>query len=98
MFVEFTAVPYLWEARTEKWVFIELPGPLSEDIAEIPRPRAGFGAVKVEARVGATVWRTSIFPAGTDGAYVLPIKRAVREAAGIEVGEEVSILLSVLDL
>ncbi|WP_125100275.1 DUF1905 domain-containing protein [Leucobacter chromiireducens] len=98
MFVEFTAVPYLWEARTQTWVFVDLPEPLSADIAEIPRPRAGFGAVKVEARVGETVWRTSIFPAGGGSSYILPLKRAVREAAGIEVGEDVSILLTVLDL
>ncbi|WP_025134721.1 DUF1905 domain-containing protein [Leucobacter sp. PH1c] len=98
MFVEFSAVPYLWEARTQTWVFVDLPEPLAADIAEIPRPRAGFGAVKVEARIGATVWRTSIFPTGGGASYILPIKRAVREEAGVEVGSEVSIILSVLDL
>lgn len=98
MFVEFTATPYRWEARTERWVFVDLPAPLSADIAEIPRPRRGFGSLRVEVRVGTSVWRTSIFPAGPNVGFVLPLKRAVREAEGIEVGRDVSILLGVLDL
>ena len=98
MFVEFIATPYRWEARTEQWVFVDLPAPLSADIAEIPRPRRGFGSLRVEVRVGTSVWRTSIFPAGPNAGFVLPLKRAVREAEGIEVGRDVSILLDVLDL
>lgn len=98
MFVEFTATPYLWEARTQEWVFVDLPAPLSADIAEIPRPRRGFGSLRVEVRVGTSLWRTSIFPAGPDNGFVLPLKRAVREAQGIKVGQDVTILLDVLDL
>ncbi|QBE49456.1 DUF1905 domain-containing protein [Leucobacter triazinivorans] len=98
MFVEFTGVPYRWEARTEEWVFVDLPEPLSADIAEIPRPRRGFGGVRVEVRIGATVWRTSIFPQSDPVVYVLPLKRSVREAEGVELGREVAILLDVLDL
>ncbi len=107
MFLEFTAVPYKWEARTQLWVFVDLPAPLAADIAEIPRPRAGFGAVRVEVRIGLSLWRTSIFPGGqghegTQDAvapgYLLPLKRSVREAEGVELGQEVTIGLSVLDL
>ena len=98
MFVEFSAIPYRWEARTEEWVFVDLPEPLSADIAEIPRPRRGFGGVRVEVRIGTSVWRTSVFPQGDPVVYVLPLKRSVRDAEGIELGREVSILLDVLDL
>ncbi|MCW2289903.1 DUF1905 domain-containing protein [Leucobacter luti] len=56
-----------------------------------------------------TRWRTSIFPsaarehAGSDEetpepGYILPLKRAVREAQGIELGREVTVGLTVLDL
>ncbi|MBL3699672.1 DUF1905 domain-containing protein [Leucobacter luti] len=110
MHVEFAATPYPWEARTQLWVFVDLPAPLAADIAEIPRPRAGFGAVRVEARIGLTVWRTSIFPGGQGGGassdgdpapepgYILPLKKAVRVAEGVELGREVTIGLTVLDL
>lgn len=98
MFVEFSATPYRWRARAGEWVFVDLPEPLSADIAEIPRPRRGFGGVRVEVRIGTSVWRTSVFPQGNPVTYVLPLKRSVRDAEGVGIGHEVSILLEVLDL
>ncbi len=53
----------------------------------------GWGMVPVTARVGATVWRTSLFP--KDGRYVVPVKAAVRRAEAIEVGDEVTVALRV---
>ena len=43
----------------------------------------GFGSVRVEVTVGETVWRTSLFPSAEAGAYVLPVKKAVRVAEGL---------------
>ena len=37
---------------------------------------AGFGSVRVEARIGDVVWRTSVFPVKSGG-YFLPVKVAV---------------------
>lgn len=49
--------------------------------------RRGWGALRVEARIGATRWHTSIFP-GDRESWLLPVKREVREAEGlIEDGE-----------
>jgi len=45
--------------------------------------------VRVAVTVGATSWRTSIFPSREAGAYVLPVKRSVRVAEGLDVGDEV---------
>ena len=58
--------------------------------------RRGFGGVRVDATIGATTWRTSIFPQ-TGDMYVLPLKRAVREAEGIDPGAIVRVGLFVLD-
>lgn len=44
--------------------------------------RRGWGSLKVEARIGATRWTTSIFP-GDNASWLLPVKRAVREAEGL---------------
>jgi hypothetical protein len=97
MIVEFDGEVFLWDARAESWFFAALPPELSEQIREIPRPFRGFGSVRVDARIGGSRWRTSIFPDGARGAYVLPLKRAVRDAEGIVDGGTVFVRLEVLD-
>jgi hypothetical protein len=37
--------------------------------------------------VGTTSWTTSIFPGSGGGPYVLPVKRAVRRAEDLDVGD-----------
>ena len=85
---EFTAELYEWTGDAA-WVFVTLPVDLAEDIRDMDVPRRGFGSVKVRVRIGATEWRTSVFPDSRSGSYVLPVKRAVRVAEGIDVGDAV---------
>lgn len=95
---EFRARLWPWESRRDLWTFVTLPEDAADEIAavsETTMPR-GFGAVRVEARIGAARWRTSIFPQGAGGSYVLPVKRAVRAANSLEVGDEVAVRLEVL--
>ncbi|MEV6824139.1 DUF1905 domain-containing protein [Amycolatopsis sp. NPDC051102] len=89
MTVVFDAELWEWDARrTDSWTFVSLPAEASDDIRErTAGPRRGFGSVRVRVTVGATSWQTSIFPDSSRGAYVLPVKRAVREAEGLEVGD-----------
>ncbi|MCR2814152.1 DUF1905 domain-containing protein [Microbacterium sp. zg.Y1090] len=97
MRIEFESVVFRWDARAEVWLFTDIPEELSEQIAELTGPfTRGFGAVRVEATVGATTWRTSIFPSAS-GRYWLPLKRAVREAEGLDEGGPVTVGLWVLD-
>ncbi len=98
MQIEFEGEIFRWQSREQEWIFVALPAPLSAEIAEIPRPRRGFGSVRVEARIGLSTWRTSIFPDAAQGAYVLPLKRAVREVEGIGAEGVVSVWLDVLDV
>lgn len=78
----------LWEAdAADAWVFLTLPPEVSEEIREVPRPPRGFGSVRVEVTVGGTTWRTSVFPDARSRCYVLPVKRAVRQAEDLEVGD-----------
>ncbi len=91
---EFTAELWRWAARTQEWVFVRLPQEASDEIADVPRVRAGFGAVKVTATIGGSRWTTSIFPEGASpagGAYVLPVKKAVRLREGLELGDVVRV-------
>ena len=88
----FDAPVWVWDARkTDVWTFVSLPPQDSAEIREfaggIPR---GFGSVQVAATIGATTWRTSIFPS-KDGAYVLPVKKAVRRAEGLGIDDVVTV-------
>ena len=94
---EFTATLWPWEVRRDLWTFVTLPQDVSEEIAAFADgPRRGFGAVSVQVRIGSTAWRTSVFPQNAGGPYVLPVRRAVREANGVDVGDDVTVSLEVL--
>ncbi|MFF2633817.1 DUF1905 domain-containing protein [Microbacterium sp. NPDC058021] len=98
MEIEFESVVFRWAARPEAWLFADVPEELSEDISELTAPFArGFGSVRVEATVGETTWRTSIFPSSS-GRYWLPLKRAVREAEGLVEDGPVTARLRLLDV
>jgi len=96
--VEFRAELWVWAARPDEgWTFVSLPVDESEEIKEFTSgSKRGFGAVRVEARIGATVWRTSIFPDARRGCYVLPVKRAVRTAEKIGAGDPARVTVEVL--
>ena len=53
-------------------------------------PRAGWGSIRVRAKLGASEWATSLFPA-KGGRYVLAIKAAVRRAEAVAAGDLVRI-------
>ncbi len=88
---EFSATLYLWEARTASWVFADLPFDIADEIEDAQRgPRRGFGAVKVEVTLGASTWRTSIFPSKERRTFVLPVKRAILVSEAVGAGESVT--------
>jgi hypothetical protein len=97
MHFTFTAPLWEWDARAA-WFFVSVPEEESADIREIPRMPSGFGAVKVRVTVGTSTWDTSVFPDSTEGVYVLPVKKAVRTAEGIEAGDPVTVRLELLEL
>ncbi len=47
----------------------------------------------MEAKIGKTNWRTSIFPDSKSGTYLLPVKATVRRVEGIDDGDTVSVLV-----
>lgn len=88
----------LWEYDGEApWVFVTVPEPISDEIEERTPKRPGFGSVKVEVRIGATTWATSLFPDSKAGAYVLPVKRQVRVAEGLRIGDVIEVSLSIAE-
>jgi hypothetical protein len=84
----------IWLHQGGAWHFVSLPQDLADEIeAHVANP-GSFGAVRVEVTLGATTWRTSIFPSTGHGTYVLPVKRAIRTAAGVGVGDRVRVELT----
>jgi hypothetical protein len=53
----------------------------------------GWGVIPVTVRLGETEFTTSLFP--KDGRYLVPIKDAVRLAEGVELGDEVTLRVSI---
>lgn len=92
----FTAPLWIWDASGEgSWHFVTVPEDDADEIAAVTEGlRRGFGSVRVEATVGPATWRTSIFPG--QGAYVLPVKKAVRREVGVEEGDELDVELTLL--
>ncbi|MBC7292477.1 MAG: DUF1905 domain-containing protein [Actinotalea sp.] len=94
------ATLWVWDARRrDTWTFVSLPQEVADDVLDAVGDRArGFGSVRVEVTVGGTVWRTSLFPDASQGTYVLPVKKAVRTAEGLEPGSRVVARIRLLDV
>jgi hypothetical protein len=98
MIIEFDAEVWQWDARDDSsWFFVSVPRELSDDIREIPRPARGFGSVRVRASIGGSQWATSIFPSTKEGTYAMPLKRAVRNAEGLSLGDVARVRLEIVD-
>jgi hypothetical protein len=82
----FAAELWEWEAKAS-WFFVSLPEGEADDIEERHgRRAAGFGSVRVEVTIGSSTWTTSLFPSTQEKTYVLPIKKAIRQAENLAPG------------
>jgi len=97
--VVFDAELWTWDARrADSWIFVSLPADVSEEIRDLAGgSHRGFGSLPVQVTVGGSTWTTSIFPS-SGGAYVLPIKRPVRTAEALDVGDVATVTIELIDL
>jgi hypothetical protein len=93
MELEFSGEVWFWRGPSP-FHFVTVP---EDESAELQAASAfvtyGWGMIPVDALIGSTRWTTSLFP--KDGGYVVPLKDLVRKAEGIDVGEVVTVRLSV---
>lgn len=77
--------PFYWVALSEE---------ARDDVREVASLASyGWGAIPVQARIGSTVWETSLLP--KDGGYVLPVKKAVRVHEDIGEGDDVAVIMTI---
>lgn len=76
------------------WYFVTVPKDISEHIKIfVERKTPGFGSIRLKAKIGSTVWKTSIFPDKKTGSYFLPIKADIRKKEALSEGIQVSVEL-----
>ncbi|WP_203922004.1 DUF1905 domain-containing protein [Rugosimonospora africana] len=100
MVVVFDAQLWRWDARrADSWAFVSLPVDASDEIRDLAGGvRRGFGSLRVRVTIGGSNWTTSIFPGGGNGSYVLPVKRPVRKAEALDVGDTATVTVELIDV
>jgi hypothetical protein len=92
MDLEFAGEIWFWRGPAP-WYFVTVPEEESVDLEALsPQLSYGWGVIPVTARIGATVWTTSLFPKADR--YLVPVKAAVRTAEQLELGDVVSVRLT----
>ncbi len=79
------------------WYFASVPKNIADDIkTQFEEYKRGWGSFKVEATIGETTWKTSIFPDKETGGFLLPIKAEIRELNHISADDKIDLLLEIL--
>ncbi len=101
---QFTVTTPLWRwqpaTAPAAWFFVTIAGDVADEIrlAAISGQwldgRKGFGSARVDATIGGTNWKTSVFPHKESGGWLLPVKAAVRKAEGLVEGDAVTVTVS----
>jgi len=91
--LEFSGAVIFWKGPAP-WHFVTVPDPESDAIADVSAMASyGWGCIPVTVQIGDTSFRTSLFP--KDGRYLVPLKTSVRKAAAIDLGDVVTVTLTV---
>jgi hypothetical protein len=93
MNLEFSGQMWFWKGPSP-FHFVSVPDDECGQLEAVsPLVSYGWGMIPVSAQIGRTAWTTSLFP--KDGGYIVPVKDKVRRAEKLEVGDTVTIGLTV---
>ncbi|MBK7895419.1 MAG: DUF1905 domain-containing protein [Candidatus Promineifilaceae bacterium] len=93
MDIQFSGIIFQWRGPSP-YFFVAVPVEESDYLKSISAAVTyGWGVIPVTAQVGETVWTTSLIP--KDGRYLLPLKDKVRNAEGLQDGDEIFVQLAV---
>ena len=89
--VKFTGEIIYWRGPAP-FFLLPTPAKQSKEIKAVSnRLTYGWGCIPVTARIGETEWTTALIP--REGAYMVPIKKVIREKLGLDDGVKTSIIL-----
>ena len=95
MELEFDGEIWFWRGPAP-WHFVTVPDDQSRAIADVAGSASyGWGCIPVAARLGDTDWTTSLIP--KDGGYLVPVRAGVRKAERLELGDVVTVRLTLDD-
>jgi hypothetical protein len=93
MDVEFSGEIWSWRGPAP-FHFVTVPPAECRELKAVSAAVTyGWGMIPVEVSIGDTTWTTALWP--KDGRYVVPLKDWVREAERLELGDEVTVRLTV---
>ena len=86
----------VWWRGPAPYHFVALPEPQAARLRVVAsRVTYGWGCIPATVSLGATTFTTSIFP--RDGGFMVPVKVAARRAEGVELGDDVTLVVVVDD-
>lgn len=86
---------WVWPTNSAPWFFVYVDGDVLSNILKIAK-KHHIGMIKVEAVIGRTSWKTSMFPHKKENCYIMPIKKEIREKEDIWDGDVVKIDLKLV--
>lgn len=86
---------WIWPTNSAPWFFVYIDGPILQEILTVAKKHHA-GMVRVEAKIGKTIWHTSLFSHKKENCYIMPIKKSVREKEDVWEGSQVLIELKLL--
>ncbi|MFI5844107.1 DUF1905 domain-containing protein [Catenuloplanes sp. NPDC051500] len=93
MELEFSGEMWFWRGPAP-WHFVTVP---DEEAAVLRSAAAavsyGWGMIPAAVHIGGTSWETALWP--KDGRYIVPIRTNVRRAENLDVGDVLTLRLSV---
>ncbi len=95
--LDFTFIAKIWVYQGQgAWHFVSLPEEMAAQIKFLTGGRnKSWGSLRVEAVIGETSWKTSIFRDSKTSTYVLPIKAEVRRKEQLSEGAEVKVSIKI---
>ena len=89
-----------WQGDRGTYHLVTITGEEAEALAMHERlhklefgARRGFGSIKVMARIGATEWKTSVFPQSQKTEWILLVSKKVMRAEDLVEGDPVTLEL-----
>ncbi len=84
-----TAKLQIFEEYTAPWTYLPIPFDKVPDVDP-----GGWGSIPVNATIGKTTWKTSLFPLPKKEGYFLPVKKQILKKENLHVGDKVTVTYS----